>query len=116
MIYYTSLTIMFSLTMICFLSCGGDGEINESENSLDSTALTTITYNDNRDIQPTGQNITPYSNENDEIAIDIVNNSIVNESIPNECLSFFESQLGRENFDRIVKNYLEVRDNFTQLA
>lgn len=25
-------------------------------------------------------------------------------------LSFFEAQIGRENFDRIVKNYLEIRD------
>ena len=29
-------------------------------------------------------------------------------------LSFFENQVGRENFDRIVKNYLEDRDNFAQ--
>lgn len=29
-------------------------------------------------------------------------------------LSFFETQLGRENFDRIVKNYLEVRDKLAE--
>jgi hypothetical protein len=29
-------------------------------------------------------------------------------------LSFFETQLGRENFDRIVQNYLEVRDKLAE--
>ena len=29
-------------------------------------------------------------------------------------LSFFETQLGRKNFDRIVQNYLEVRDKLAE--
>ena len=29
-------------------------------------------------------------------------------------LSFFEVQIGRENFDRILKDYLELRDRLTQ--
>jgi len=29
-------------------------------------------------------------------------------------LSFFEAQIGREDFDRIVKNYLELRDKLIQ--
>ncbi len=29
-------------------------------------------------------------------------------------LSFFESQTGRENFDRIVKDYLKLRDKLTK--
>lgn len=29
-------------------------------------------------------------------------------------LSFFEAQIGREDFDRIVKNYLKMRDQLTQ--
>jgi hypothetical protein len=29
-------------------------------------------------------------------------------------LSFFEAQLGRENFDRIVKNYQKIRDQLIQ--
>ena len=29
-------------------------------------------------------------------------------------LSFFEAQIGRENFDRIVKNYLNMRDKLIQ--
>ncbi len=29
-------------------------------------------------------------------------------------LAFFETQLGRKDFDRIVKNYLEVRDKLAQ--
>ena len=29
-------------------------------------------------------------------------------------LSFFEAQIGRENFDRLVKDYLELRDGLMQ--
>ena len=29
-------------------------------------------------------------------------------------LSFFEAQLGRENFDRIVKNYMQMRDQLLE--
>ena len=29
-------------------------------------------------------------------------------------LSFFEAQIGRENFDRVIKNYLKLRDKLTQ--
>ena len=29
-------------------------------------------------------------------------------------LSFFEAQIGRENFDRIVKNYQKMRDQLVQ--